>query len=238
MKSLHVISLTVVAIVLVMSCSLELVHGQERSLAQLESIKKALEDWYQQWSFAKNFKTYAGCITSEAEMQSKKNHWPRKVLRVLQVATGVPTSSIIDMKEVARVASGLKQNNHELQQEFLNNIKGFLSRTFTYKYKLDDLDEFDSQKNELCGSLRSDHNYNFEHAINELILSTLQENVYHEHFIENRVDTDNTFGPLYSASLFCRFIDAIPGAFGESNREFRLDLPKNIDEVIGYWPYK
>lgn len=238
MKSINVVSLAAVAIVYVMSQSCWLVSGQERSLAQVEKIKNEVEKWFQKdQHYGQSFTNTPVSGVSDAQKQREENHWPRDLTRVLEVVTGVSQTSAIDMKEVARIARGLKKNDLVVQKEFLRNIRRHLFSLFLYRYRKDDLRTFERSRAALCGHLRSTTPFHFQRAIVDLTIITSEENVHSEHFIENLVTSNATFGPLYSAAMFCKLIDAVPLHFNGKNKEFSIEMPENIGELIGELPY-
>lgn len=245
MKSIKVISIVAVAVVFIVSYySVAMVRGEGSFLKQIETINQELEKWYlKQSNIAKKMKIIL-CVSSDANRQSVISHWPRKLMKVLQVATGVSSSSHVDMTQVSRIVTGLRQNIKPIQEDFEDNIVKFIFTKVDHELELDksfdektDLAKFtEDVKDDLCSPFRRENemNFDFKGAIDDLIETAKAENIVDEIFVEHVIKTIKPIAPLYSAAMVCQLI--LDG-LSENNRVFNLDFSSNNNHGINDWPY-
>lgn len=243
MKWINIISIAVVFIV--SHCSVGEVRGVGSFSKQIEMINQEVEKWYHKESnIGKNLKLMFASYT-DANLQSVQTHWPRQLMRVLQVATGVSSSSQVDMTRVFRILEGLRQNKKPIEVEFRANIGEFVSTKFILELEYnmyfddkDDLGEFiEEVKDELCIPFRQDKNkkyFDFEGAINDLIQTAKAENIGNEQFVEQVIRSNEPIAPLYSAAMICQLI--IDG-LSQDNQQFKFEVSSHNNHVINNWPY-
>lgn len=243
------IAVSVVVVFVFMSySSIESVRGDGLFYAQIHNINAKVDEWYEkEFNLASASKTILGMATSDAHHQSKSNHWPRQLMRVLQVATGLASKDMIDMSKVNRIVAGLKHEDKSIQEEFQANYAFFLATKFKsdIKHLTGDLrhvsqSEFQKQTNALCMPYRHDTKgyYNFNGAINKLVDYAKVENVDDRRFFDRVVYTKDSIAPLYAAATICQIIDSMSYA-GIISKEFRR-LPPTLNSGEGnidIWPY-
>lgn len=241
MRLLHTINIALLAVAFVLGCSsfVEIVKGQKDFSMQIKIINEEVNKWYKkETSIAKDVKAFL-CHASEAHLQSKANHWPRQMMKVLQVATGVYTSSRIDKISTILITAGLKHNVLPFKEEFMLNFKQFLATQLKYVDQTDDMSEFVlmGQKNALCAPYRSENEryFDFKGAINDLVQIAKIENIDDKQFVERVVRTDEPISQLYSASIICQIIDALTGEVTTDKIKLELDASK-LHEIHA-WPY-
>lgn len=239
MKSINVISITVVHVVVVLCYPSQVVRGQEHFLAQIRTINEEVERWFNKESkFATSFKAAFG-VTNDAHRQSESYCWPRQMMKVLQVAIGVPSSSPVDMTRAAIIAAGLKHNSAPIVKEFQVNFGQFLATKLKNKDKTNDLVILKRETEELCGPYRLENkgNFNFGGAIADLILSKETENVDVDFFIDRVVNTLQPIATLYTSAMICRAIDAMIDEMSVSGEFTVMETKIDSGNVVGDWPY-
>lgn len=207
---------------------------QRRFLDRIRHFNEAVDIWYnKKSSSSKNFDT-----NSEAHQQSKDNHWPRELMRVLQVAAGLPLTVQVDMKKILLITSGLKHKDMPIQKEFVANFNNFIHSKFKADDKTDEMKRhvFVAQTDELCGHFiegKKDE-FNFDYDLRDLVKMRMSQFLSYEQFVERVVRSNQPIAPLYSAAIICRVI--IDGVT-EDPKQFELQLPLDSERIIDEWPY-
>lgn len=153
-----------------------------------------------------------------AYRQSVRLQWPRQLMSVLQVTTGVSLTSRVDMVRVARIVSGLKHNKAPLRLEFLANLEQFLAVESELKStinsdmndRVDITNSIAHMQDMLCRPYRpnSEGYFNFHSALNNLIQLKKRENVDDKQFVRQVIISGQPVAALYSATIICQFINA------------------------------
>lgn len=236
----NVTSIVVGTLVFVICSCLSSVRGQERFLEQIRTINEEVEKWYNTESHSVKNVNESSDHTSEAYLQSKDKHWPRQMMRVLQVATDLPSSSEVDMTKVARISSGLYNKDPKIVGEFHWNINRFL-RLEKRKYDEKDVKIYAKyiyygQMKSLCTpySLHSKEYFNFQKAINELLEFAKVEKLSDEQFSELVLNTSQPITPLYSAAWICQVL--IASVIDTPHREW-FEYSESTKDAITVWPY-
>lgn len=233
-----------VAVILFMSCiSIGVVRGVLTFEQQLKNMNEAIEAWYnKEFNIASNVRE-AICLSCSAHKQSKEHHWPRQMMRVLQLATGVSSSNAVDNESLIKVASGLRYNDEPTKEEFQDRFEKLL-----IKKQLVDIAPFNVRKtfdklvDQLCEPYRvartnSDQHYAFKSEIDRLIRLKEYENINDDDFIKQVVYTDEPIAGLYTAAMICKLIETTRANDVPSGLSLELILPKDSTTEIGNWPY-
>ena len=219
-------------------CSVEVrAAGESRLDGQIQMIQGEVEKWYRkETDYVRSLKAAVG-IASSAHKQSQHTHWPRLMMRVLQVATGVPPSGEVDMLKVNRICYGLKNQVTPIQQEFLANFGEFLRTKFVMD-RLKDLSTFLRQIKEMCTPFREEKylhgSFNFLGAIRGMIVIKNMEKINDDTFNAKVVSTSQSIAPLYSAAMICQNMDSIEAYINDQN-QFEMKLVGRGG--VGDWPY-
>lgn len=218
-----------------------IVRGERSFSGQIQFINEEVDNWYNtELNSATGFKEIFN-VFSDSHYQSELNHWPKQMMRVLQVATGIPESNGIVPLFVGRIASGLKQNDLAIQQEFLHYFEEFLAT----KFESDSLktnskrDVLENQVMELCAPYiaGSEGYFNFQGAIDDLIRLKKKENVSDREFSLEIALTRDSITPLYEAAMICKVIEAMSREATEDGEQLKLQLPRNSRQVLREWPF-
>lgn len=242
MKSINVISFAALAVLSIVSFySVEEVRGEGSFSKQIETINQEVEKWYQKTTKAVKKMKLFNCVSTEANLQSVESHWPRQLMKVLQVATGVSSSSKVDMTEVSRLLTGIRHNDKRIEEEFGSNLAKFLLARWelemefniSFNEKSDVFILVENIKNELCGPFQPESGkyFDFKGAVNDLIKMAMVNN---DQFLEQVVRSNKPIAPLYSAAMICRLI--VEG-LSEENNQFKVDVTSNNNHRINDWPY-
>lgn len=196
--------ITIIAVVILGCWCVSEVMGQRAFLAEIRIINQQVERWYEK---EPPLKSGLGAVLdklSDADRQSAKYHWPRLMMMVLQAASGVSSSSEIDMKKINAVAAGLKNDNVAIQKEFETNLERFLEAEFKGK-------TVNLAKEQLCAPYRakSEQYFHYREAIDDLIRKKKSEDIGDTLFKFNvfKFDGEEQIAPLYAAAVICRYID-------------------------------
>lgn len=197
--------------------------------SQIETINQQVEKWYQsEFDLMRKIKGAMG-FPSYAQRQSEEKHWPRGMMKILQVATGVPTADAIDMAEVRRIIGGLQLNYIEEEMELNNNIWKYFTKKLSFNDKLADMMDSYRLHESMCAPFRQhgDDDFNFSSAIKDLIRMKRENYIDDYSFIVQVVNTQDAISPLYSATLICRRLDEQRG----------IHIPGDHAKIVKYWPY-
>lgn len=241
MKSICVLSCAALAFaVLIKNASIGVVMGQSHFSAQIETIDKEIDKWFkEESSFDTTGKIIINSLTDKAHFQSKKHHWPRQMMKVLQLATGKSQKSKIDRSEVLRIVAGLRKGNPGTQQEFMENLVKFIRSKFTSNEADSKRDVYLKQVQRMCVPFRADSkgHFNFRQAIINLIRYAKEENIDDEKFLDCIVYTKQSISLLYSAAIVCQLVESITSKLVGQNGRVELLLPENSEKKINAWPY-
>lgn len=211
MKPTYSVSMALVAVVvMVIHNSATVVAKQSNFLAQIQFIDQGISNWYKRESKYATLKAIV-LSPSDAYFQSRGFHWPRKMMRVLQLATGTNASGGLDSLKIHRVVAGLKNKDSETQEEFMGYYNEY-SRKHSPQLV-----------NELCAPYRPGpyEYFNFFGAINDLVKMKEDEKVDDNKFFSELFQTK--VGMLYSAALVCQYLDSVTGKLSEDTMRATID---------------
>lgn len=215
MNSITVANVALVAAVIVMSYNpVTETAGPSGYLSKIKTINEEIFKWYTEESKHATLMSRLA-LSSPASMESKDLGWPRKMMRVLQLAIGETGTGAVDSLSLKRVVDGLKKNDQQIQREFMGRFKEYLK-----KHSLQSADE-------LCVPYRRGFSqyFNFFEAINNMIKAKNDEKVDERTFFEELFATNA--GKLYAAAIICQVMDAVMGKESEDNMRVTIDA----------WPY-
>lgn len=217
-----------------------LCEGQELYRAQLQKMNQEVVDWHNKESILASMKEVS-IPASQACYQSDEFRWPRKAMRVLQLATGVSTSDELYLPAVNSLVAGLRRNDPKKQEEFVKNFKEFLTTEFKYGTKDFNRRECLKKMDEMCSPYRpkmSKKHFDFYDAISELTQIKKAENIDDDKFYREVIGGKNPITSVYSAAFFCQYIDRmLKSASYDSDKEFKLGLPPTSIPEIDAWYY-
>lgn len=237
----HVINAAVVAVVLFIGCSsIGMVRGTITFESEIKAINDAVEHWYKEELNVESNVMAAVCLSCEAHGQSKEHHWPRQMMKVLQLATGVSSSDAIDEESLVKVAAGLRDNDEQTKKEFQAHLekasekKTFLKITENLKRRA-----YSKLVDHLCDPYRSSTNRDFvlKAEIERLIRLKEYENIDDSEFYKRVVYSDEPISQVYTAAMICQLIQETSAIDGHSSKHLDLVLPIDSKTEIGNWPY-
>lgn len=246
MKWLNLVASVTAVMVLVAASAV--VSGEKHKLfsAQIKSINGEVEKWYQEEWADGNEGFFQ--MTHTALQQCEEHHWPRRMVRVLQVATGINFFNPIDRVKIARTLAGLQLFNEPVMMEFLERFWNYLGTKFKYESNFDSslgqdkyvkaiIEFMNPVKEQLCLPYRdnTEGSFNFYNAINELVRLKQVENVSSKEFLDKVVFTTEPISLLYATAKICQAID---GVIGTVLPDQQLDLHMSFTEVHKKWPYE
>lgn len=235
---------------------------------EIEILKNEMEKWYQSEvgaRLAKGVKATLG-FASEADKQTAKRHWPKKLMRVLQVVLDKPVTSAIDLQYVRNMADGLRRHDVQMEQEFRRNLANYANKKITIKS--DSFDDPDGTKRyselmaKLCKPFRSpplatvsseknneiqqQRAYDFNGIIYQLVTMLFFDDYFgldDRIFIsEIQVKNDTTWA-LYAADYMCRYIGLTVGRVNNKKEQssqlktsYDVEIAHNADVVMQLWP--
>lgn len=196
---------------------------------QIQIIEREVEKWYQsEFNLLRKIKKAMGFV-SDAQRQSEEKHWPRGMMKILQVATGVPAASPIDMAEVRRIVGGLQLDRNTEKTDFKNNLRNYFTKKLSYRDNLSDLMDSYRLHEDLCSPFRrkGDGNFNFTTAIKDLMVLKREKRIDDHPFVAAVIDHKDARSPLYSATWICRYLD----------EQRSIHIPGDREKIVKDWPY-
>lgn len=221
-----------------------------------KEIYLKMEQWFKSESNTCLSKVKKRIYSNEVTKQSEKFHWPKRMLRILQVTEGKSINEPVDMVTIQSIAQSLKRHDRTAISLVLRHLE---------KYASDDISIYEASNDEeakkayansikkLCKPFlgktqrSSSSSGKTKFQFRKMIKKLLEMNKI-KTFLG--IDTQRTLlmdettatmmVPLYTTAFLCRYIKHFRIRKSRNitgDRYFELDVSDNIDTVMRDWPY-